>query len=126
MKLSDLFGRGAATSGRPRIHAECCGKRDFAVGTPTGSPWFDGESVGIDHTGPTLCCAHCGRKYGLNAQGLYDPHPDALPPQWAAAEDRRRAIEAEVRRRADGQGRPDPRDLRRGPRPAARPVDPDD
>lgn len=112
---------------RPRIHATCCGRTDFAVGTPTGSPWFDGETVGIDHKGPLICCAHCGKKYGMNESGLYEPHPDCLPPQWAVAEERRKAIEAEIRRR--GNGGDDPRTLaRRQPhgRPMARPRDTED
>ena len=111
----------------PRITATCCGRSDFAVGSPTGSPWFDGTTVGIEHSGPTLCCAHCGTKYGLSPSGLYAPHPDALPPHWAMAEERRRAVDAEIRRRSNGDD-PSPlnRATRRMPRPAGRPRDPED
>lgn len=113
---------------RPRIVATCCGRSDFAVGTPTCAPWFDGESVGVEHRGPVLCCAHCGAFYGLNELGLYAPHPHALPPQWAMVEERRRAIEAEIKRRADAP-RDGMRELnggRRAPKPVGRPRDPED
>lgn len=112
-------------SPRPRIRFECCNRSDFAVGTPTASPWYDGETVGVEHAGPMLCCAHCGKKYGLAPGGPYEPHPDALPPQWAQSEMMRRQIEAEVKRRADKE---DPRILSqrpRGPKPMARPVEDD-
>ena len=110
---------------RPRIHAQCCGRSDFAVGTPTASPWFDGETVGVEHKGPVLCCAHCGKFYGLNETGLYEPHPAALPPHWSMAHERARAVELEIKRRAD-RGRDDPRALNgHRAKALARPVDAD-
>lgn len=100
----------SAEPARPRILAVCCGRSDFTVGAPGVTPWFDGTTVGVDHSGPTLCCWYCGRKWGLNASGLVEVHPDALPPAWAMAEERRKAIEAEVRRRGNSD---DPRTLQR-------------
>lgn len=87
--LNWFSAKDVAAPSTTMVSAECCGRSDFVVGSPGFGFQFDGMRVARHDSCAVVMCTHCGRVYGVNAAGLYDPAPDCLPLAWQALAERK-------------------------------------
>lgn len=75
--------------------AKCCGRSDFILGALSFGVRYEPASGFYERAegGCIVACCHCGRKLGINSEGTYMPHEDAMPGPWALERVRQRGDE---------------------------------